>query len=164
MTAQQQKGSSAADRKMEPVCDVLVFPHKLVQEKMYIFNDSPAILRIFWRVSLLQECLDLLFTKWYELEMNVIWQNLYSFLLCTGCFPFSSCILLHFKYSQCLEISCSLLKMIQSSECSWGVFTFLSALIGLWKALFPQGWQGAVIKFDLKRSGLESQLYHKLAL
>lgn len=41
------------------------------------------------------------------------------------------------------------LKRIQSSEANWGIFTFLSALIGLGKALLPWGWQGAVMHFDI---------------
>lgn len=78
-----------------------------------------------------------------------MWQRPYSFLIGTGCFPFSSRILLCFKYSQCLGISPSALKLIQSSEASWGISTFLSALIGLGKALLPRGGQGAVMQFDI---------------
>lgn len=100
-------------------------------------------------MGLRQECSDLLFSKWYEFEVDGMWQSLYSFLICTGCFPFRSCLLLRFKYSQCLGISPSPLKMIQSSEASWGIFTFLSALIGLGKAFLPWGWQGVVMQFDI---------------
>lgn len=47
MASWWEKRFLAAEVEMKPTCNVLVVPHKLVQEKMYVSHDSSAVLGEF---------------------------------------------------------------------------------------------------------------------